>query len=172
MREDFTLAVILSPGTTTMDTPCGRQITAKIPRPCTAASLLRIALHGVSIPEEVTTVKNTEIHFLYRDASNYKKYNTVVVAGAINAAQIERIRVSLNEGEYFIPEQIGLPCERFDDVTWDDHCWCELDPEYDIAPTDADVTVDLTVEELVKAFEAAAGKWDDVKYAIMPQIAQ
>ena len=76
---------------------------------------------------------NTEISFLYTDASNYKASTTVVVEGAVTEAQKAAILASLDDGEYFIPGMVGLPGTRFETET----------------------TEDLTIEELVERFQQA-----------------
>lgn len=50
--------------------------------------------------------KNTRISYLYRDASNYKRPNEVIVQGTFTSKQIDTIISCLDEGEYFIPDQI------------------------------------------------------------------
>lgn len=87
---------------------------------------------------------NTKIEYLYRDASNYKKINQVIVSGTFDEIQKESIQNCLSEGEYFIPRQVGFPEIRFDKLTEDDHCWFEL-----------------SVEDVVNAFLAAKDNWDD-----------
>lgn len=109
---------------------------------------------------------NTYLCYLYRDASNYKKWNEVILSGHLTEKQKEDIIGTLSEDLYFIPEQIGLPVERFDEITCDDHCWCELEVE-DINDTDLPPTIDMTAKELYDRFMETGGKWDDVKYAIV-----
>jgi len=117
-------------------------------------------------------MSNTKIEYLYRDASNYKKTNTAIVKGHITQSQIKNIIDSLDgysksEGYgYFIPEQVCLPAERFDDgPTEDDHCWFELDEE-GFASTTQPPTVDISVKDLVSLFiKAKNDGWDDIKYA-------
>lgn len=70
---------------------------------------------------------NTRIDYLYRDASNYKQPNSVVVSGLFTARQVGEILGCLNDGEYFIPSQVGLPETRFGEITEDDHCWLNLE---------------------------------------------
>ena len=41
---------------------------------------------------------NTKIMYLYRDASNYKKYSEEVVAGELDSDQERQIKESLFEG--------------------------------------------------------------------------
>ena len=110
--------------------------------------------------------KNTKFQYLYRDADNYKQWNEVILAGEITDEQTETI-VDACDGEYFIPEQVGLPIERPDDnITEADHCFCELYHTY-INLTDDEPTVDITVDELVKRFEEAKKNgWDAAKYGV------
>lgn len=110
-------------------------------------------------------MSNTRIEFLYRDASNYKVYNSVVVSGPFTDEQINQIIDSLEDGMYFIPEQIGLPVERFGSITEDDHCWCEL-TAYDFDPTEDEPTVEMSTNEVLKAFLAAKDNWDIAHYGI------
>lgn len=107
---------------------------------------------------------NTIFSYLYRDASNYKKANAVVVRGTFQESDEAAIQAALFEGEYFIPRQIGLPEERFGALNEDDHCWFEYS---DMTLTSAATTVDLTVAELVNRFTAVGSSgWCDDKYAI------
>lgn len=103
---------------------------------------------------------NTEIYYLYRDASNYKKGNTVIVSGTFSEEQIDTIIECLDEGEYFIPKQVGLPEERFGKWTKDDHCWFELNRD-GFRKTEAMATVAITAEALVSNFIKAKGAWRD-----------
>lgn len=106
---------------------------------------------------------NTKINYLYRDGSNYKSHNKVVVAGEITAEHLRRIADTLNEGEYFIPSVVGLPENRFETWTDDDHFWYEWeidDEDFDLDAsgcelTDEQPTVPLTVDQLVENFEKA-----------------
>ena len=59
-------------------------------------------------------MKNTKIGYLYRDASNYKKWNEVVIRGSISPEQIDIIIGCLDDELHFIPRQVGLPEERFE----------------------------------------------------------
>ena len=116
--------------------------------------------------KEEPVKKNTKMNYLYRDASNYKAHNEVIVRGEITAEQIARIIATL-DGDLFIPEQVGLPIERPDSgLTVDDHCYCEL-CEGDFELVDEDATEDVGCEDLVQRFEEAAKEgWDDVKYGV------
>lgn len=109
---------------------------------------------------------NTKFSYLYRDASNYKQSQSVVVEGELSKEQIEQIYEAC-DGEYFIPAQVGLPEIRFDEITEDDHCWFEIG---DIELTEEEPTELNTAEEVFKSFMETKEKgWDDVSYA--PSIA-
>lgn len=110
--------------------------------------------------EESDNPQNTKISYLYRDASNYKNRNEAVISGPITEEQKNIIMDCLDGREFFIPSQVGLPEERFEDETEDDHCWFELDAN-SFSETDLKADVDLTVEQLVNNFVAAKGNWDD-----------
>ena len=108
-------------------------------------------------------MKNTKINFLYRDGANYKTRNSVIIKGEISPEQIKSI-IDCCDYEYFIPEQVGLPVDRGGGLDPEyDHCWCEL-YEDDFELTKEPPTENLTVEELVDAFQKAKGMWDDVHY--------
>ena len=105
-------------------------------------------------------MKNTKIGYLYRDASNYKKWNEVVIRGSISPEQIGIIIGCLDDELHFIPRQVGLPEERFEKITEDDHAWFELESE-GIEPTDHAATEDISVLELVENFIKAKNNWDE-----------
>lgn len=105
---------------------------------------------------------NTNIEYMYMDASNYKRWMAVVVKGEISPEQIQTVMSCLEDGEFFVPEQVGLPADRFEEYGWDeddDHPWFELG-ESDFSPTENPETVDITVDELVGKFISAKGKWE------------
>lgn len=105
---------------------------------------------------------NTKISYLYRDASNYKMPNEVVIAGPITEHQISIIMDCLECRENFIPSQVGLPEERFGEWTEDDHCWFELQ-RCGFEATGEEPDVYITADELVGKFLEAKGNWDDSK---------
>lgn len=70
---------------------------------------------------------NTKIHYLYRDADNYKVHNSCVIKGVLTPEQINVILSCCDAGEYFIPNQVGLPERKFEKIDPQvDHCWFEL----------------------------------------------
>ena len=106
---------------------------------------------------------NTRVNYDYRDASNYKCTNSIVVHGEISEDQVKTI-LDCCDGENFIPEQIGWDLLRGWDITEDDHCYAELDSN-SFEPTDDDATSDMTVDEMVQAFRSCKQKWNPGKYA-------
>jgi len=110
--------------------------------------------------------KNTKIQYLYRDADNYKEWNEVILAGEITDEQ-KKVIMDACDGEYFIPEQVGLPITRPDDnITEADHCFCELYDDY-IYLTDDEPTEGITIDELVEKFkDAKKNGWDAAKYGV------
>ena len=102
---------------------------------------------------------NTIINYQYRDASNWKQHNEAIVQGTLTEEQIDTIINCLEDGEYFIPRQIGLPEIRFAEICEDDHCWFELDRAgFEI--TERCPTVQLTAKEVVGRFLEARNNWE------------
>lgn len=102
---------------------------------------------------------NTKISYLYRDASNNKVPNECIVRGLLTDAQTAAILDCLDSNN-FIPSQVGLPERRFDRFDpEEDTCWFEL-YESGFEPTDAEATVDLSVDELVSHFLSKKNHWE------------
>lgn len=118
---------------------------------------------------------NTKINYMYRDASNYKQHQNVIVKGELTDDQIQKIYASCDEYPdkdkpfdpeceepiYFIPQQVGLPEIRFEKTTSDDHCWFEMQT---IELTDEAPTIDMSADEIFRNFEDVR-LWDDIAYA-------
>lgn len=47
--------------------------------------------------------------YLYRDASNYKAWGSILLIGEITPDQVQSLKNTLHEQQFFIAEQIGLP---------------------------------------------------------------
>lgn len=89
--------------------------------------------------------KNTAVSYQYRDGSNYKANHVAIFAGEITHDEVLRVLSTCDEGEWFIPGQVGLPdiqdrLQNFPDPE-DDHVWHELEADSfeltDRAPTEA-----------------------------------
>lgn len=112
-------------------------------------------------PDSAATPCNTRVHYLYRDAENNKVQNAYVVKGIVTENQQAAILDSLNKGEFFIPEKVGLDGERFGDFDPEiDHPWFELDEDSFEATNDKPDT-EMTAEELVEQFVACKDCWED-----------
>lgn len=102
---------------------------------------------------------NTELSYTYRDSSNYKQCETLILVGKISQINIEIIISKLIDGQFFIPEQVGLSAlqKRFAVLNTDDHPYHELLRE-NIRLVESEPTTMLTIDELVERFRAVV--WD------------
>lgn len=114
-------------------------------------------------PAPVTTV----FPVMYRDADNYKRHSTIVVAGTFTDEQFEALRETLDQGEFYAPVDVGLP-HLLDDSLWSqtdkDHCWHEMDvDDHDVLPLPAGATVQFeSPSAMIEQFTAAASAgWPD-----------
>lgn len=74
----------------------------------------------------------TVFEYLYRDADNYKSFGSVALEGSVSAERWASALGRLEDGTYFIAEQIGLPPLYDELYRWSagvptdaDHCWHE-----------------------------------------------
>ena len=110
---------------------------------------------------------NTRFNYLYRDASNYKTWNSVVLKGVITPEMFEEMKSCCEDGhEDFIPEQLGLDLIRDWETTEDDHPYAELE-DYELVPNKPDT--DMTPEELLEKFREAKGNWHPEEYQPEPE---
>ena len=47
--------------------------------------------------------------YLYRDASNYKSWGTIILHGTATEADIQILKEKFESGTFFIAEQLGIP---------------------------------------------------------------
>jgi hypothetical protein len=64
-----------------------------------------------------------ELEYLYRDAANFKVRSRAILCGALS---IHDLQPYLYEGEFFLPELVGLCSLTSTTMTSDDHPWHEL----------------------------------------------
>ncbi|MFL9844177.1 hypothetical protein [Flavobacterium rhizosphaerae] len=72
---------------------------------------------------------NIKLNYLYRDASNYKQYGSVVFANTNNIAAKtinNIIKSNLIDGEFFVAEAWEIPVLYFDNIIDADHNWHEF----------------------------------------------
>lgn len=99
---------------------------------------------------------------MYRDASNYKEHEEVVLLGSLTEAQIKDCFENVADGVEFIPSQVGLEDLQPRMTSYpsaDDHVWHAF---LSVEPTDEELTesITMTAEELRKKFQAMKGNWD------------
>lgn len=73
---------------------------------------------------------NIKLNYLYRDASNYKNFGSVVFSNPNHVAlrNIEStIKKNLIDSEYFVAEIWQLPSLFFSEQNEDDHIWHEYE---------------------------------------------
>ena len=99
---------------------------------------------------------NLEISYLYRDAANYKQFQSVIVANPEHLspkAVSERLRARFVNDQvwpdilHFRPEDLGWPTAYFDDHGEDEDD-LDLHELETIAPTDKPVTTDFILSSL------------------------
>ena len=99
---------------------------------------------------------NLEVSYLYRDAANYKQFQSVIVANPeqLSPEQVsERLRARFDSFQawpdilHFRPEDLGWPTAYFDDHGEDEDD-LDLHELEAIAPTDQPVTTDFTLNSL------------------------
>ncbi|GAA4411242.1 hypothetical protein GCM10023187_36780 [Nibrella viscosa] len=94
---------------------------------------------------------NIKFEYMYRDAGNYKLYNTCVLTNRFHKPVDEletRIRKSLIDEEYFNPVKCKIPKLEFPDNDDDlDHNWHEF---LSISSTDEAPDLQLDILEFVQ----------------------
>jgi hypothetical protein len=90
---------------------------------------------------------NTEFRYIYRDASNYKWIDEVVVSGEL---RFEDFKKYLIDHEFFIPELVGLKCLTPTIRNEDDHDWHAI---LSLTPTSKSANF-ISAAELVARFES------------------
>jgi len=105
---------------------------------------------------------NTKFSYMYRDGSNYKACNDVVLEGECTFKDIEQF---LDDGMWFIPSQVGLSDLQYklfayDGPGEDDHVWHEIN-DGDFEPTDEEPTAPITASAFIENMRKAhTDGWD------------
>ncbi|MDR4499640.1 MAG: hypothetical protein MRK02_17235 [Candidatus Scalindua sp.] len=95
---------------------------------------------------------NTLITYQYRDASNYKEFDTVIIRGLLSLKDLEEY---LYEKEFFIPSETRMKDLQPENLNQDDHIWHEI-PE--INHTNQKPTVKITAQDIISNFKKASLK--------------
>jgi hypothetical protein len=110
---------------------------------------------------------NTSISYMYRDASNWKRFNTIILEGELKPQDIDFIFDCLEDQLLFLPEQVGLPTLQKDWESLDerDHVWHELDRK-DIRLVNESPTTFMTAKAFLEKFRPVYFKGWDVSSAV------
>jgi len=104
--------------------------------------------------------RNTLIALKYVDADNYKEFDDVVFEGEMSQETFDLLKSSLDDGQFIIADQIGLPSPNeamfeSQDPGDGDHVWttvCVFEEEINPAPanflTNREPTTTMTLEDL------------------------
>jgi len=94
---------------------------------------------------------NTRIHYMYRDASNYKFRGSFLVRGRFD---VESVRDFLFDGEFFVPHEVGIEHLLDMPMNEDDHYLHTIEG----AEPSSDTDTRCDASSLVKRFELAHEK--------------
>jgi len=106
----------------------------------------------------------TVIEYLYRDASNYKVWSEIRLAGVFTQEDVETIQFCMYDGDSFVPQEVGLPplqpllWEEFGGPNDDDHDWHSIESIRPATQTDMILPLYGTTDKLVTAFQAVREK--------------
>jgi hypothetical protein len=97
---------------------------------------------------------NTLFEYQYRDASNYKKFNTVIIKGELTYNDIAPF---LHEEEFFIPSIVGLKDLQNLPFNEDDHIWHTI---VNLQIFNSNTTLKITAKTLLENFiNAQKNNW-------------
>lgn len=108
----------------------------------------------------------TELVYMYRDADSYKQFKPIFLIGRLGDEEKNRINERLDDGDSFLPSQLGLENLQpymgyYDDET--DHVWHELCLDeltiYQAENLPTDISFFGTVQDFVERFEGIV-EWD------------
>ena len=103
--------------------------------------------------------------YLYRDASNYKVWGTLLLEGVANESDRQVLASKFESSEFFIAEQLGIPAlyadlwEFSNGPTEDDHVWHTFHALRAVAPDDTNAEVFGSVADLVVKIKSVK-EWD------------
>lgn len=113
-------------------------------------------------------MNNTKFNYLYRDASNCKKWGSVIFSGTpydLEAFETE-FKAFLSDGDFFIASQIDVP-EVFLSTTGNDgHCFYEFDC-FEITYKEPTDEQGRSIEDFFDAVKAANEQgWEVTDHAV------
>lgn len=106
----------------------------------------------------------TAFDYLYRDASNYKVYGSVLLTGHLTPPQVSELQACLIDSEFFVAAEIPVP--NLDDQlfvlsggpTEDDHLWHTFLGVRPIGELPENAQIWGSATELLEAFRAFKAK--------------
>lgn len=98
--------------------------------------------------------QNTLIFYFERDDDHHAVQHSVVIKGILTPEQKKVIENCLEQGKYFVPEQLNF-YDRPDSEPFPR--WCEWSTAYSLTTRQA--TVDMSTEELVARFQKLRNGW-------------
>ena len=125
----------------------------------------------------MSTLRNARFDYLYRDASNYKAWGSVVFGGVITEDLRRRLLRALETSEFFIAHQVRVP-ELFGGMLhWpreqDDHCWHEFSA-VELTDEEANDRYHRTLEEFILEVERQSQSgwqvFDPMTYGVSQQL--
>jgi len=102
---------------------------------------------------------HTVFSYLYRDAANYKVHGRLWLEGALSAGDKARFQALLEDEEFFIPEQVGVPALQAERLGADDHVWHEFVGFEQQAALPHGETLHGSCREFIGRFDAVANMW-------------
>ena len=101
----------------------------------------------------------TVFSYLYRDAANYKIHGHLWLEGALSAEERARFQALLEDGEFFIAEQVGVPALQAEPLGADDHVWHEFAGFEQKDKLPRGEIMHGSCREFIGRFEAVANVW-------------
>lgn len=144
---------------------CVFNFLSKMPACDDRAELIKLFLEyadKLSKIKDEPVERNTMLNYMYRDAANWKTWNSVILKGEMTDEMFNEMCECCEDGhEMFVPEQLGLDLIRDWYVTADDGPYAELS---DFEIVSKKPTTDMTVEELLDRFRKAKSNWHPEDY--------
>ena len=115
-------------------------------------------------------MRMTLFDYRYRDGGNFKANGTIALEGEANTLLVHAALSRLEDGEYFVAEQLGVPPLQPQLYRWsggptpDDHGWHEFVGTRCVSR--ANLPSDAQVIDSARAFFAklaAVGEWRDTR---------
>ena len=105
---------------------------------------------------------NTRIDYMYADAGNHKKFGHAIVRGPVFEKDLKVIFKNLFDGEFFIPDQVGIPrlAPSIDSPDYDDELDHDLHGFESFSLTLDAPTSNMKIREFVGKFDAIKNESD------------